>query len=436
MNTVTTKVSRAVFPITTEPACLLKWNWSTIYFQSGTSASCHRTQKYSIDPDNFSNFHNLPDKVKARNMMLNGKWPEGGCQYCKTIEDAGGTSDRIFQVQQLADSQLVPPELHADNTAVDVSPTILEVYFKNTCNMACVYCGPHFSSKWEDENRKYGSPHEQTNDKFSVTLNQQNVHYEKMVNGLWDFLKTNDNAKKIQRYHILGGEPFLLDELDKSIAFWAQHGHPDLQFSIITNLNIPHARFQKYLDKFNLLANKKKIWRLQLTASLDCWGDEQEYIRYGLNLELWKKNFELLLNKSWINPSINSAISALSIKSLPQLVEQINLWNSRQEDVVEEFRTYSNQILHSFNTTNAVDEPYIFSGDVFKKDFDAVIAAMPEKTASEIGQKQMMAGIALKSNQCKNDTEKIKNLKSYLTKLDQRRGTNWQITFPWLKKIN
>jgi len=429
-------MSKVVFPIKTEPACLLKWNWSTIYFQSGTTASCHRTQKYSIDPDNFSDFHNLPDKVQARKLMLDGKWPGHGCQYCQTVEDAGGISDRMFQIQQLTDNQLVPPELHNDDTAVNISPTILEVYFKNTCNMACVYCGPHFSSKWEDENRKHGSPHEWSTDKFSITVNQQNAHYDKMVNGLWNFLKTNNNAKKIQRYHILGGEPFLLDELDKSIAFWAQHGHPDLQFSIISNLNIPHTLFQKYLKKFELLVDKKKIWRLQLTASLDCWGHEQEYIRHGLNLELWKKNFGLLLNKPWIYPSINSAISALSIKSLPQLIDQINCWNSKQEDVVEEFRTYSNQIVHSFNTTNAVDEPYIFSGDVFHDDFSAVLAAMPEETEIQIGQKQMMAGIASKSNQCKNNSEKIKSLKSYLTKLDQRRGTNWQTTFPWLTKIN
>jgi organic radical activating enzyme len=433
---MTINVSRVVFPIRTQPACLLKWNWSTIYFQSGTTASCHRTQKYSIDPDNFNDFHNLPDKVNARKLMLDGKWPGAGCQYCKTIEDAGGISDRIFQVQQLSDSQLVPPELYSDNTAVNISPTILEVYFKNTCNMACVYCGPHFSSRWEDENRKYGSPHDESADAFSITVNQQNVHYKKMVNDLWNFLKINNNAKKIQRYHILGGEPFLLEELDQSIAFWAQYGHPDLQFSIVSNLNIPHTLFQKYLKKFELLADKKKIWRLQLTASLDCWGDEQEYIRYGLDLGLWKKNFNLLLNKPWIYPSINSAISALSIKSLPQLVEQINIWNMNQQDVVEEFRSYSNQILHSFNTTNAVDEVYIFSGDVFKKDFDAVIAAMPEETDTQIGQKQMMAGMASKSSQCKNNIEKIKNLKNYLTKLDQRRGTNWQITFPWLKKIN
>jgi hypothetical protein len=88
--------TRVVFPIKSSTACLLKWSWSSIFFQSGTSASCHRTQNYPIDPDNFSSFHNLPEKIQARNKMLSGEWPGAGCEYCKNIEEAGGESDRKF----------------------------------------------------------------------------------------------------------------------------------------------------------------------------------------------------------------------------------------------------------------------------------------------------------------------------------------------------
>jgi hypothetical protein len=226
-----------------------------------------------------------------------------------------------------------------------------------------------------------------------------------------------------------------MSELDSSIAFWARYGHQNLQFSIVTNLNIPHERFKSYIKKFELLAKKKKIWRLQLTASLDCWGTEQEYVRYGLDFNLWKKNFEYLLNKSWIYPSINSVISALTIKSLPQLIEQINKYNLNQQDVIEEFRIYSNSILHSFNTSSLIDDPYIFSGEVFKDAFDAALQMMPTDSESQIGQKQMMLGIANISAQSHNDTKRIEKLKNYLGQLDSRRGTNWKENFPWLEQI-
>ena len=429
---------KVIFPIKTETACLLKWNWSSIFFQSGTSSSCHRTQKYQIDPDNFDNFHNLPDKLKARNLMLEGKWPYEGCQYCKTVEEAGGLSDRKLQLNQLENLSLIPPEVQLDNTAVNASPTILEVWFSNVCNMACVYCGPHFSSRWEDENRRHGKIFNiasQDNDVYSSRLNQKNPNYDKMVKNLWAFLAKDNNAKKIQRYHILGGEPFLVDELDQSIAFWARHGHPDLIISIITNLNIPHERFKKYMKKFELLANKNKIWQLQLTASLDCWGPEQEYVRHGLNLSLWEQNFEYLLNKPWVSLSVNSVISALTIKSLPKLVEKINHWNLNQDDVVDEWRSYSNLIQHTFITSGTDDDPYIFSGDVFESDFQKTLALMPTDTEIQKNHKELMQGIASKSISCQDNKEKITNLKNFLSELDRRRGTSWQAMFPWLEQI-
>ncbi len=428
--------AKVIFPIKSDKACLLKWGWSSVYLNSGTSSSCHRTQKYKIDHDNFDNFHNLPEKVHARNLMLQNQWPGGGCEYCKNIEDIGELSDRLFQLEQLQDPNLIAPELFDNPIASQVSPTILEVYFKNTCNMACIYCGPHYSSRWEEENKKYGSLYEKGEDKFSVTLAQENPHYDKMLQGLWDFLKKDNNAKKIQRYHILGGEPFLLNELNQSIAFWARYGHPDLQISIISNLNIPHERFKKYVEKFELLAKKNKIWRLQLTASLDCWGQEQEYVRYGLGLDLWNKNFEYLLNKPWAYLSINSVISALTIKSMPKLLEKINEWNLSQDDVVDEWRSYDNKILHSFNTTNMIDDPYIFHGDVFADDFKKILDLMPGNSVLQRGQKEMMEGIAKKSNISFNDSIKITEFKDFLTQLDIRRGTNWKKTFPWLEQIN
>ena len=130
-----------VFPINTDTSCLLKWSWSTVFLRQGTSSSCHRTDQQPIDPDNFANFHNLPNKVQAREMMLNGEWPQGGCQYCEKIETAGGMSDRQYQLHSGHDGELTPRELLVDPTVTEVVPTILEIYFNNTCNMGCLYCG-------------------------------------------------------------------------------------------------------------------------------------------------------------------------------------------------------------------------------------------------------------------------------------------------------
>ena len=84
-----------VFPIKTATACQYKWGWSTIYLNMLGTASCHRAGVIPLAAANFDNFHNLPKKLEDRRLMLQGKWPQGGCQSCEMIERAGGYSDRM-----------------------------------------------------------------------------------------------------------------------------------------------------------------------------------------------------------------------------------------------------------------------------------------------------------------------------------------------------
>lgn len=419
-----------VFPIRSDTACLLKWSWSTVFFNSGTSASCHRTQKYPIDPDNFDQFHNLPDKIRDRNAMIRGEWPGNGCEYCRNTEAAGGQSDRLVHLSQENQAWITPPELANHHAAVEVTPTILEVYFKNTCNMACVYCGAHFSSLWAAENNRFKETITINPDSFSVQHHQHNTNYDKMVSDFWRYLAANDRYKTIKRYHILGGEPFLLDELDDSIEFWKTHPNPDLIFEVITNLNIPTARFQSYIKKIEKLIFNNKIWKLQLTASLDGWGNSQTYVRYGLDLDLWQENFEFLLNKPWISLSINSVVSAITVKSLPSLIEKIIYWNSKQQLSIN--NRASEPIIQHFGVSRHKDHIYNFDGQIFNEDFKKILELMPEETKVQRDQKSIMSGIALKSLQSKSKTDHINDLKQYLDQIDRRRRTNWREHFPWL----
>lgn len=428
-----TEKIHTIFPIKQDPSCLLKWGWSTIFFNSGTSASCHRTKKYSIDPNNFDQFHNLPDKLIARQHMLEGRWPGNGCEYCKNVEVHGGESDRIMHLKVMTDIGLSPPELLADATATSVTPTMLEVYFNNTCNMKCVYCGPHFSSLWEQENKKfqYSFGDEDAN-KFSVRKSQANPHYDRMVTDFWCYLHNDERYRVLRRFHILGGEPFLMAEMEQCINFWKDHHNPDLIVSMVTNLNIPHARFMGYMERFRELVETGCIMTVEIIASIDAWGPEQEYTRFGIDLDLWQKNFEAILTKPWVTVSINSALSALTIKQFHLLLERINHWNQLRESIaIDDHNRY---IIHSFNLVVIQDNPNFFSGEVFGSDFEKILDLMPEKSQIQKNQKNAMKGIALAQSKCKNNLEKIQKLKDNLDILDMRRQTDWRRTFPWLDR--
>jgi hypothetical protein len=417
-------MSNRVFPINSNTACLLKWAWSTVYLGRGTSSSCHRTDQAPIPPDNFASFHNLPNKVSARRLMRNGEWPKGGCQYCEKIETAGGMSDRQYQLHAGHDVDRTPEELLINPELNEVVPTILEVYFNNVCNMACLYCGPHFSSKWEEENRRFGM-FKQGGVKFGYN-EQWNPNYEKMLADFWHYLDQHDRYKKIRYYQILGGEPFFQKEFDTSLEFWETHVNPELTFNIITNLKVPPKKFRAYIDRFDKMVNNGALKRLQITGSLDAWGPQQEYVRWGLDLDEWQENWEYLLDKNWVVLCVNSAISALTIKTLPDLVERINVWNTR--------RSSQNPISFSFMsvTTPPMMVPDIFSAGVFDEDFERVIDIMPKETPHEISAVEHMEGIRRQIANAPRDLSRIADLKVYLTEIDRRRGTNWRELFPWL----
>jgi hypothetical protein len=199
-----------VFPIKSATACVLKWAWSTVYLGQGTTSSCHRVDQHTIDHTRFADFHNQPEKLAAREQMLRGEWPQAGCQYCEKIEAAGGMSDRLYQLSTVQEQDHAPAELALDPTATAVVPTILEVYFNNTCNMACVYCGSHFSSKWAEENRRFGE-FRKGRVHFGYSP-RTNPHYERMLADFWLYLEAN--YQRIRYFQVLGGEPFYQAEFD------------------------------------------------------------------------------------------------------------------------------------------------------------------------------------------------------------------------------
>ena len=290
--------------------------------------------------------------------------------------------------------------------------------------MACLYCGSHFSSKWEEENRRFGV-FEQGRVRFGY--NQQwNPNYEQMLADFWRYLGENDRYQKIRYYQILGGEPFFQKEFDTSLEFWETHPNPELTFNIITNLKVPPKKFRAYIDRFGEMVKNGALKRLQITGSIDAWGPQEEYVRWGLDLAEWQENWEYLLDKDWVVMCINAAITGLTIKTLPDLIHRINGWNAR--------RNPWNPISFSFMTAMTPPEmvPDIFGAGVFDEDFDRVLAAMPREKPQDVSALEHMQGIRKQIEKTPRDVSRIADLKTYLNEIDRRRGTRWQDLFPWL----
>lgn len=408
---------KTYFPIKTNPACQFKWTWSSLYLYTGQTNSCHRIERQALTPETIEDFHNLPKKIADRELMLSGQWPTGGCEYCKKIEDVGGVSDRLMQLNVPG---LSPPELDHDINAVHVTPRIVEVYFDNLCNMSCVYCSDIFSSKIQQENNKFGRF--EKNGLVIDNVNPKNPNFEELTEKFWGWL--DKNYATIRRFHIVGGEPFYQKQFDTYIEFLESRKNTELELTVISNLMVDHDRLVDRINKIKRLVAQRKIKRFDLTCSIDCWGTEQEYIRQGLNLEHWKKNFEYVVNQKWIVVNINQVVSALSIPSMTPLLEYLN-----QQRACREIGHHLISV-----TEPTYLNPDIFGPGMFDSYFEDILAIMPEETWQQQQIKQYMHGVQMQIANAPRQHNELVKLRTYLDELDRRRNTNWRSTFPWLVK--
>lgn len=408
-------MSNKYFPIKTATSCQLKWAWSTIFLNSGVTRSCHRTADSELTPENFFNFHNTPLKLSDRKMMLEGKWPETSCGYCREIEEAGGFSDRM---RQHTIPNLTPIELTENPQATVISPSIVEVYFNNACNLGCLYCDASFSSTIETENRKFGNF-----ESHGIKIISSPNHFKDLVPLFWQWFP--EGFIKIKRLHVLGGEPFYQKELDKLLDMIEKYPNPDCELNIVTNLMVPKKRIEEFIDRFKKLLTARKLKRIDITCSIDCWGVEQEYVRWGLKLDPWEENFKLLLDNKWLYLNINQTISALTIKTMPTLLTKLAIWRKDR------------QLGHWFS--GVTPGPSYLKGKIFGKEefedtVDEVLKLMPMTTEEDKLAYQYMEGILTQVLATDQNLEEITKLLVYLNEKDRRRNTNWRQTFPWLIK--
>ena len=180
----------------------------------------------------------------------------------------------------------------------------------------------------------------------------------------------------------------------------------------------------EYIEKFKELIKLKKIKKLEISASIDCWGLEQEYVRHGLKLDQWKENFLYLLNNRWIALNINQTISALTIKTMPDLLLQLVEWKKVRP------------IGHFFSavTSPSYMQANIFGANVFNDDFKTILSLMTGDRIQDNSAINYMSSIADEIELKQRNSKELKKLLVFLNEKDRRRNTNWRMTFPWLEE--
>ena len=423
-----------------EAMCLAKWYNATIWLGSGMSTSCHHPPAHAIDLEaiktNPSAIHNTVEKKIDRLNMQIGQKPRG-CEYCWKIESTGPhtISDRVYKskiypIKALDEACTTPHQ-------ADVNLRTLEIAFDRTCQFACSYCNPAFSSTWVKDIKTNGPYTDLVSDgrnHFTHTHDSAQLYkfgevnpYSEAFFAWWE----TDLHKTLQELRITGGEPLMSGETWKLIEWFKENkGRSSTKLAINSNLGMDPIKLQEFIEKVEDLPH------LEIYTSMESVDQQAEYIRDGLDYNQWMHNVRELLEQDSIKAvHCMATINALCLERLPNLLyqllelkqmygrEKVNFtlnilrFPSFQSALVlpEELRTRYKDQLQDFwnrNQTNPCLHEHELNHIKRLIDYLVVVKTPHSETF---------------------DLPKLHNdFKQFFTQYDQRRGKNFKQTFPIL----
>ena len=418
--------------------CAAKWYNATIWLGSGQTTSCHHPPAHAIDVEaiktNPSAIHNTDEKKIDRLNMQNDIRPVG-CEYCWKIEDMGrdAISDRVYK------SKIYPIEAldEAYNTDYreDINLRTLEIAFDRTCQFACSYCNPAFSSTWVKDIQRNGPYERLVSDgrgHFTHGHDSSQLYRFGEVNPYVEaFFKwwETDLHQTLQELRITGGEPLMSGETWKLLD-WFKHNKGKSQTRLAINSNLGQE-----VDVDRLLSSIDGSV-VDIYTSQESIGTQAEYIRDGLDYAAWLENVHKLLDSDRIRAvHCMATINALCLITLPDLLTQ----------VVDLKRRYGRERV-SF-TLNILRFPSFQSPlilpDYLRNTFQLNLtewlrnhrhnALMHEHELNHLRRLIDYLDVVKTPHSEAFDRPKLLNdFSQFHTQYDQRRGKNFRTTFPLL----
>jgi MoaA/NifB/PqqE/SkfB family radical SAM enzyme len=305
--------------------CLAKFHEASIWVYSGKIASCHYTPFVQVG-NTVDTFYNPTEKRQQQKEMLAGGQPKA-CDSCWRYENLGLTSDRTRKSLSFSD------HLNArdyKNPNYVFKPKALELAFQNTCNLACSYCSPQFSTRWMNDIRNNGV--------YTNIYTDDRRHYQKDVDEInsminppnidlfWDWFDTV--ITDLESIRVSGGEPLMHEEVFKLFEKVTSL-NPNIECVIHSNLCQKPVVMDRFFEKISGLK------KLRMNISNESAGEVAEFIREGMDYTLWLENVERLGNSTVNEFTISTTVSAIALQSLDEMY--LDIINIRKRTKVKPY---------------------------------------------------------------------------------------------------
>lgn len=235
--------------------CTLPWTGFELE-PSGTVKNCiiSRTNLGTINKTNIKNIVHGKKNIELKQSMLKDKMP-ANCEGCylqeKNTTNLSSISSRLYYLKEIG----AKTNLTLYDDVNNFSLKHVDLRWTNSCNQACVYCGPEYSSKWAQE------------------LGEKVKSNKEARQEVKDFVFKNISG--LENVYLAGGEPMLMKENYEFLTL-LKDKNPGCSIRINTNLSTTSTGI------FDLLCSFENVhW----TVSVESIEKEYEYIRH---LGSWK----------------------------------------------------------------------------------------------------------------------------------------------------
>jgi organic radical activating enzyme len=426
--------------------CAAKWYNASIHLGHGYTGSCHLPLPHPIDKEqiklNPSAIHNTDHKKLMRKMMLEGVKP-AECSYCWKIEGIGrdNASDRIYksQIYKIADINKIK-DMPWDS---DVNLKTLEISFDRKCNFSCSYCNAGYSSSWAkdlEDNGAYqnflspgsgGGAYQ--SDGSWADANGKHLDDNPYVDA---FLKWYPElANTLEELRITGGEATVSQNFWRFVDTLHQSDSRNMRFAVNSNLGCS----DKALEKLISITHTLPIKEFDLYTSNESYGKHAEYIRDGMDYDLWRSNLVTFIeNAKFRSVCIMMTITSICLFTITDFLDDMLILKKKYGH---------NKPLVDLNILRwpGFMSPLALPDDIkiqLKNKLQTWYDNHSHETVivdSERAQIQRLIDyldVVEKGHQNVEDDKKLlhHDFKSFYTQYDTRRGKNFTETFPELKE--
>ena len=257
---------------------------------------------------------NSPKMKELRLDMLNER-KNKICDFCYKHEEAGPHSFRNYSKEHFAQHyDEIVPTTQEDGTVEEFKMRYFDIRFSNICNFKCRTCGSEFSSQWGAEMQKNFDP------KHPIV-----IHVDDGKGSVLEEVLTH--IEHIDLAYFAGGEPLITDEHYTMLEAMIRRGRTDI--TLRYNTNASNIKYKKH-DILDLWKHFKKI---ELSCSIDHYGERAEWLRSGTDWGKVESNLLTFRDLDYVSFQMNTVFSIFNYSTIGEFYQYLKDKNIvRRED--------------------------------------------------------------------------------------------------------